>query len=504
MLEIKLCKCDKTEPPLVRSRIPIIGHLLGLGRFGVSYYKQLRHDFTSWSETTKLPILTIGLASQKLYIVNSPTLISQINRRQKVIDGGPPFLEIVFGKLFAFSSDDMMALSKDSPGNGTLRGDTQALEHSLLARGMGSLDEIFDGIITAAAYQLPNLPDDGQRTIELGAWLQEALPMSTAIGLFGPDNPFSHDPSLLQSFWEFEGGLKALTMGLFPSLTASGPMRARRRLVEAFKSYVGTNKNYTATGQMPCQLVHGLGEVAKRHDRDDAYLSRYLFASFSAFTINTVPVTFWCIGHIAIDQALLSEIRNELNAALASSSWEHSVETGTGPRDIWISISALREHCPVLVSTLNEVLRYVSSSTGTMMVHEDTWINDQYWLKKGALVQMAAYAIHSDTKNWGQNAPEFVPRRFLETADEPAHPSAFRTFGGGNTLCPGRHLACDEILAFTAMFLYSFDIATAPETPKLPQRNDTNMLSVLKPKGPFKLVISKRSKALRVAARRTV
>lgn len=37
-----LCKHVAAEPPLVRARVPIVGHVLGLLRFGVSYYRMLR------------------------------------------------------------------------------------------------------------------------------------------------------------------------------------------------------------------------------------------------------------------------------------------------------------------------------------------------------------------------------------------------------------------------------------------------------------------------------
>ena len=38
------------------------------------------------------------------------------------------------------------------------------------------------------------------------------------------------------------------------------------------------------------------------------------------------------------------------------------------------------------------------------------------------------------------------------------NPVAFRAFGGGATLCPGRHFASTEILAFASVILLRFDI----------------------------------------------
>ena len=42
LLEVRICKHDDAEPPLVRARVPVVGHLLGLLRHGVFYYRMLR------------------------------------------------------------------------------------------------------------------------------------------------------------------------------------------------------------------------------------------------------------------------------------------------------------------------------------------------------------------------------------------------------------------------------------------------------------------------------
>ena len=42
LLEVRISKHVAGEPPVVGTRVPIIGHLLGLVRHGVSYYRALR------------------------------------------------------------------------------------------------------------------------------------------------------------------------------------------------------------------------------------------------------------------------------------------------------------------------------------------------------------------------------------------------------------------------------------------------------------------------------
>ena len=80
---------------------------------------------------------------------------------------------------------------------------------------------------------------------------------------------------------------------------------------------------------------------------------------------------------------------------------------------------------------------------------------------------------HQDPKKYGDRIDEFVPDRFLgdfekrdTTSDGHAvegvrktGPSikSMKAFGGGVSLCPGRHFAANEGLAFVASALRKFD-----------------------------------------------
>ena len=272
-------------------------------------------------------------------------------------------------------------------------------------------------------------------------------------------------------------------MGVFPSITAAGPAKARQRLVQAFMDFF---EDPDTNGET-CEFIRRLGDVARGYNRDVEYLGRYFFAIFCAFIINTVPVTFWTIGHVVENEELLARIRGELAEVVMPMA---AGEEDGGSR-IGIDAAAIRERCPLLMSASHEVLRYVGASTGNLIVHEDVYIDDQYLLKQGALVQISATAIHSDPHIYGPDAAAFDPERLLKPSK--VHPSAYRTFGGGSTLCPGRHLASDEILAFIAMFLHTFDVEfMTKNTPRLPRRDDTNMLSITKPRKDLPLRLSRR------------
>ena len=276
-------------------------------------------------------------------------------------------------------------------------------------------------------------------------------------------------------------------MGVFPSITAAGPAKARQRLVQAFIEFFEDDS--MANGEM-CEFIRQLGDVARGYNRDVEYLGRYFFAIFCAFIINTVPVTFWTIGHIVESRELLARIRAEL-AEVVTPLMAGEEEGGDSSR-IGFDAATIRERCPHLMSASHEVLRYVGASTSTLIVHEDVYTDDdRYLLKQGALVQISATSIHSDPNIWGPDAAAFDPQRLLKPSK--VHPSAYRTFGGGSTLCHGRHLASDEILVFTALFLHSLDVEfVTGTTPRLPRRDDTNMLSITKPREDLLLRLSRR------------
>jgi cytochrome P450 len=281
---------------------------------------------------------------------------------------------------------------------------------------------------------------------------------------------------------EFASQVKGLAMSKFPSITAAGPEKARRRLIQAFRECAEDGSFATKEGN---EIVRQISGVARKHNRGAEYLTHYFFAFFSAFVLNTVPTSFWVIGHIVENQDLRTRIQGEVAEVVQSTN-----EPDVDHPKLTVNPAAIREKCPLLVSTFNEVLRYVGSSISTSVVRDDVYIDDdRYLLTKGAWVQVSATAVHADPEIWGSDAARFNPERFLKPFK--VHPSANRTFGGGSTLCPGRHLAADEILALTAMALHTFDVRFEADT-QLPRRDEANLLPIMKPTADVRLELARR------------
>lgn len=78
---------------------------------------------------------------------------------------------------------------------------------------------------------------------------------------------------------------------------------------------------------------------------------------------------------------------------------------------------------------------------------------------RGSTVLIPSTVQHSSSSAWGEDVGVFNHKRFVKETGRMKHnPVAFRAFGGGVALCPGRHFASTEILAFASVILLRFDI----------------------------------------------
>lgn len=204
---------------------------------------------------------------------------------------------------------------------------------------------------------------------------------------------------------------------------------------------------------------------------------------------NTIPSAFYMLIHVYSDQALLQDIRDELEA---------NCVTGSTPETKrFLSVVTMREKCHLLYSTFQELLRVHAQGAGARYVREDTILDDQYLLKRGMVVQMPMAVMHSDPLVWGADVADFQPRRFLKQIDTSKgfkqNLTAYRPFGGGASLCPGRHFVTLEVLALTALMVLRFDIAPSNGQWSIPaQRQESLATNVFPPEKDIKVKITRR------------
>jgi hypothetical protein len=145
-----------------------------------------------------LPIYTLRMPGQRIYVVNSLSLIPPLQRQIKTI---------AFAPIEAQAAATVMGVG---PAGNAIIGSNKMFEresylstfvpstHPALSPGPG-LDAINGAAIRYISKSLAKLSNDGRTTVELFSWVRRELFMATTESIYGPKNPFM-DP-VLEKAW---------------------------------------------------------------------------------------------------------------------------------------------------------------------------------------------------------------------------------------------------------------------------------------------------------------
>ena len=211
---------------------------------------------------------------------------------------------------------------------------------------------------------------------------------------------------------------------------------------------------------------------------------------------NTVPTAFWSLYFCTRDREAYRQCREEADRVMGP--WldrrESDIKAGKSPQNDPSSIANILSKMPRLDSIVSEALRMCIASITLREAMEDfeLKLGDQsVKVRRGDHVVLAPTMTHfdsdiypaPDTFKWDRflvdesegkedernGAPKendgavslskvrSLPPRFKDGKQIPAA-IALQPFGGGHTMCPGRHFALAEIKAFVALVLCLWDI----------------------------------------------
>ena len=497
---------DAYEPPYLHPKIPVIGHLIGLIRQGADYYSHLEGRYHR-------SIYTLPILKGRMYMVTSPEWAQAVHRSHKTLYFNTLIAQAM-RNLFLMDGPTMEIINDNMNGENGTRDNILLEIHDMMYATLSpgsDLDDLNKAILNNMAPDVNQLVKGGSTSrVELWGWIRHHFSLASVSAIWGPQNPFTLDPEAEELFWEFEANAMPLTMFPLPHIVARKAWNARKKLFASFEEYVEREcYNHPETSQLIKNRVKinmGKYGLSKRmYAWGDASL---LFGAL----LNTIPTAFWLMSWIFEDQELLSKIRDEVDKCITTSP--------TDPKKRTINATKLRTCCPLFSSVFRETLRMTGSVNSTRYVAQDTKVTnsstgESYVLKKDSVVQIASNVIHFRSL-WGSDAQSFNPRRFLSTGDkakskagtgklqDPAAPyrdkdgkiygSAFRSFGGGNNICPGRHFAQTEIMALTSLFVAGFEVEGVDGSGyKMPPCEDFKlMLGVIKPGRDVEVDINRR------------
>ncbi|KAI1129342.1 cytochrome P450 [Nemania abortiva] len=425
------------EPTPVVGSIPFISPLLGMLLGGGRYYVHLRDKY-------HLPIYTLRVPGPPIYVVNSLQTIQRIDRHISTVAFSPIQAQACKNAM-AVSKSGMAKIADDKrlSDDGYLRSFSRSIAAGT-SPGPG-LNELSRAAVGDFAASMDRLASKGRSTVKLFDWVRHEIFAATTDATYGAHNPFRETENE-RAWFQYESGIMALLMGFFPSLIARRSLKARESLVSILNRYL--RGNHFLEGSLFLQLRQKHDHAFGLDMDDSAHVE---IGQIAAGVVNTAPSAFWMVWQVFSDAAVLADCQKEVSQLVQ-----------IGPDGVCsIDLAQVRTHCPLLVSTWQEVLRFHGISVAARIVQEDTLVDDQYFLKSGGVVLMPNAVIHSDESLWGPTARQFNHKRFLKTEKDKSHRypvAAFRGFGGGHVLCPGRHFASTEVLALVALLLVRFDI----------------------------------------------
>jgi cytochrome P450 len=233
---------------------------------------------------------------------------------------------------------------------------------------------------------------------------------------------------------------------LFPKLR-----QARETVAAAMMEYMRNGGHKTASGLVRMRFEH-------HHDQFGLSIedvARGELGNTFAVLGNTTPCALWMLYHVFSDNRVLTDVRREIFALV------HEEHDEVGNTVHCIDLAAIRTSCPILMSTFQETMRFRAVNPGPRVLIEDVRLDDRYLLKEGSILMIPATVQHSDAAAWGDDVGDFNHMRFARrptTGRKKPNRVAFRAFGGGHILCPGRHFASNEIMVFAALMVLRFDI----------------------------------------------
>ncbi|GAB1317669.1 hypothetical protein MFIFM68171_07879 [Madurella fahalii] len=431
---------DAREPPAILTDIPFIQPLIGMIREKSRFHIRLRDMY-------KLPIYTLRLPFQRIYIVNATELIPALQKQWRLISFAAIAADA--GNVVGMSKEALEVMKRDLTSEHGFSPSWPKYIMPAMAPG-ADLDAINRRSIEIFSGEMARLRAKGASQVGLWQWCRGVMVESTTEAVWGPANPY-RDPVVADAWKTFEAGFLTLSMFPLPSLFFPKLFRAREVAAAAMIDYMGKGGHETASGLVRKRVEHHARLFGLSVDD----VGRGELGNAFAVLGNTTPCALWVLYQIFSDDRVVAEIRSQVSALVR----EESDESGATVSSI--DLAGIKEACPVLLSTFQETLRYRAVNPGPRVLLDDVLLDGRILLKKGSMLMIPAPVQHTDVAAWGDDASEFDHMRFARKPGRGrGRPNrvAFRAFGGGHVLCPGRHFASTEIMSLAALLVLQFDV----------------------------------------------
>ncbi|UKZ50161.1 hypothetical protein TrVGV298_004417 [Trichoderma virens] len=396
----------------------------------------------------------LTIAGSKIYVITKPKDVSDAYRNMNSLS----FNEFVQALMRACGNTEscIQAMYTPLPSNkggfANPRGKSLAtlsrnmhIRQLLLGDGLNFLENSFlewfdvrmdiEKLHSACPYAIKST--DVDIVLPLMEWCSDIFTSAGQRAYFG-DELGQIDDTLAKEFVIFDD-LSWQVLYQYPDFLAGEMKRSRDVIQRALKKYIQLPQSQRS-GE--AWFTKAMENEMRALDISEDDIATMFMTIYWAISTSTRKVAFWMLSYILHGPSLTQVIRDETKAAFN--------EEGK------IDLEYLHNQCPQLNAMWNETIRMSSYAASVRFITKDTVIGGKV-LRKGNRLMIPFRQLHFDQGIFGETADSFDHERFLEKAAL-TKTNNWRPFGGGNTMCPGRHMAKRAVLLFVAMLLQRFDI----------------------------------------------
>jgi len=167
-------------------------------------------------------------------------------------------------------------------------------------------------------------------------------------------------------------------------------------------------------------------------------IATIMLIQYFGLNTNTPKAAFWLLAYVIFNPGLVEIFREETENAFETGVFDYApIENSARMNAIWF-----------------EALRLSTSSVSFRTITQDYTLKGTT-MRKGNQVLLNPRLFHLDEEYFGDSVHDFNEKRFINNTL--GRSPAFRPFGGGEPICPGRTMAKQTTITFVAYALHRFD-----------------------------------------------
>lgn len=431
-----------SEPPLVESWLPYLGRALD--------FRRNAHRFLEEQRKKHGDVFTVLIAGRHMTLVLNPLLFSSVIRHRGL--DFHEFSSTVAPFVFGYSpiTQDRFPGLQDQVQSAfqLLHGpNLDPLVHSM----MENLQLLFreDVLSKGPGWQSCGLYD-------LCLRLSFEATFMTMYGRSASSRRHRGLEELRQDFISFDN--------MFPLLVAQVPLcllgrtsSVRQKLISWF------SPGRVSTWRSPAPFIQRRSDLFDQQEAlTDHDKAAQHFAMLWASVGNTSPAMFWTVYFLLRHPEALQAVRAELQEVMSQEGRDFSPDS-----DLVLNRDLL-DKLLVLDSVVSESLRLSTMSINVRVAQDDLslTLDQPYRIRRGDIIALFPQSVHLDPEVY-EEPTSFRFRRFLDDEGKPRSDwfkagqklkHFLMPFGSGASMCPGRHVALQEIKQLLCLLVTHLDL----------------------------------------------